>query len=102
MASFDSHETRNYVGRCISLAEKLATEIEPTITPTDLIVAIQSELPIPITLSELPPTGILGMIVNLSTIVSNDAEDPIEYVEKTFFDRGIKASVFPGSCDRES
>jgi hypothetical protein len=100
MGTFDSPQTRHYVGHCISLAERIASQTEPLVSPTELLVAIQSELPIPITSSSLPPTGLLGLCVNLATITCHVEEDPIEDILRIYSERGIDATCYPGAHDR--
>jgi hypothetical protein len=38
---------------------------------------------------ELPPVGVLGLCVNIITIVRNDVEDPIEFVLKALIEGGV-------------
>jgi hypothetical protein len=72
------------------------------VSGTDLVAAIQSELPIPTTISELPSSGILGLCINLITIVHAEEEDPVECIVRAFEDAGIDFTCFPGEYDRES
>ena len=50
----------------------------------DLVAAIQTELDIPTSVSEIPPSGVLGILVNLITIVAHSEEDPIEQICSAF------------------
>jgi hypothetical protein len=100
--TFDSPGTEDYVGRCISLVERLVAQTDPPVTGAEVIGAIQSELPIPTSTADLPPTGVLGLCVNIATIVSHDEEDPVESIIKALRDRGLEYSCFPGTFDRES
>jgi hypothetical protein len=68
----------------------------------DLIDAIQSELPIPASQSELPLTGILGICVNLITIVHNYEEDPIEVILRVLSEEGLNFICFPEAYDRDT
>ncbi len=86
LACFETVETTHYVSRCMSLAERLAAKTEPIVIAEELVLAIQSELPIPVTPSQLPTTGVLGLCVNLATILRHDEEDPIECIVRTFSD----------------
>ena len=74
----------------------------PPVSGEDLIGALQSELPIPISISELPRTGVLGLCVNLITIVRLDEVDPVEHILRAFEEEGVEATCFPGAHDRES
>ena len=74
----------------------------PEVSGADLIGALQCELPIPISISELPATGVLGLCVNLITIVHHDEVDPVEHILKAFVEDGVNATCFPGAHDRES
>ena len=69
----------------------------PPVSGEDLIGALQSELPIPISISELPRTGVLGLCVNLITIVRHDEVDPVEHILRAFEEEGFEAACFPGS-----
>ena len=100
--TFDSPTSKYYVERCISLIDRLVAQTEPLVTATDLVGAIQSELPIPASSSQLPPTGLLGLCVNLATIVRHNEEDPAEYILRALSDKGIEFTCFPGAYDRES
>jgi hypothetical protein len=84
------------------LAERLALRTEQHISGAELISAIQGELHIPTSVSELPPTGILGLRVNLITIVHHDEEDPLELILRALEDIGVESTCFPGGHDRES
>ena len=75
---------------------------EEHVTAADVVAAIQSELPIPTTASEVPVTGVLGLCVNLATIVRHDEEDPIELILRAFNGSGIESHCFPGAHERES
>ena len=44
----------------------------------ELVSAIQAELAIPTVIAELPPSGLLGICVNLITVVHHAEEDPVE------------------------
>jgi hypothetical protein len=89
MRSFDSPVSKAYVSRCISLVESIASRTEPPISGLDLVSAIQEEVPIPTTISGLPPNGILGLCVNLITIVRHDEEDPVELIMRVLKDEGV-------------
>jgi hypothetical protein len=102
MHTFDSPTTKDYISTCISLAERIASRADQAISGADLVTAIQSELHIPIAVSELPPSGILGLGINLITIVSHDEEDPVELIMSAFKEEGVEASCFPASHDRNS
>jgi hypothetical protein len=69
ISSFDCAITKDYVAACIAIVEKIVLKAQPLVTGTDLVTAIQTELPIPTSDLELPPTGLLGLCVNLITIV---------------------------------
>jgi hypothetical protein len=101
MGTFDSPSTKLYVGRCIGLVETIVSNTQPQLNAEDLVEAIQSELKTPSQTSELPPVGVLGLCVNVITIVRNDFEDPIESIMKAFSDSGVEAVCFPGSCERQ-
>jgi hypothetical protein len=101
MATFDSATTKNYVSACIALVEKIVSKAQPQICATDLINAIQTELPIPTSASDLPPAGLLGLCVNLITIVRHSEEDPIECILAGFTVEGVDFICFPGPYDRE-
>jgi hypothetical protein len=100
--TLDSVVTKEYVNRCADLAERLASNAEPQVSGEDLIAAIQEEVPIPTTISDLPPTGLLGLCVNLVTIVHHEEEDPIENVLRTLSEGGIQLICYPGTHHRES
>jgi hypothetical protein len=102
MGSFESEVTTSYVSTCIALVEKIASKAQPLVRGTDLIYAIQAELPIPTSASELPPAGVLGVCINLITIVRHGEEDPIECILTAFSDCGVDFICFPGAYDRES
>jgi hypothetical protein len=102
MAQFDSPVTKYYLERCIGLVERLITNVEPLPSGADLVGSIQNDLSIPTSASELPTTGVLGLCVNLITIVSQDEEDPIELLLTTLSDRGVESICFPGAYERES
>jgi hypothetical protein len=86
LGSFDCAITKHYVAKCMELVEKVVSKAEPHVRGADLIAAIQSEMPIPTSTLELHPTGLLGMCVNIITIVSNAEEDPIECISKALND----------------
>jgi hypothetical protein len=86
MRKFDSPTTKDYIKRCIHLAESSASKTVPPISGEELVTAIQSELHVPTAVSELPPSGILGLGINLITIVHHDEEDPIELILRTLKD----------------
>jgi hypothetical protein len=102
IATFDSPGTRHYVARCISLVERLVGQTHPPVTAADVVAAIQSELPLPASVEDLPPTGVLGLCINVATVVSHDEEDPVESIIRALSDRGVESSCFPGAADRES
>jgi hypothetical protein len=102
MTQLDSPTTKLYVGSVIALAKKLLSNAEPLPSGADLVGTIQNDLAIPTSVSDLPPAGILGVCVNLVTIVSHDSEDPIEIILKTLSDKGLELVCFPGAYDRES
>jgi hypothetical protein len=102
MGTFDSPTTKLYVGRCIALAERIVSNTEPLPKGIDLVATIQNELKIPATASELPPVGVLGLCINLITIVRNDSEDPMEFILNALIDGGVEAACFPGAYERES
>jgi hypothetical protein len=91
-----------YVERCIALAKRLISNTDPLPSGAELVGAIQNDLAIPTSQSELPPAGILGLCVNLITIVSHDSEDPIEMILTTLSDGGVEFACFPGAYERES
>ena len=78
MASFDSPITRHYIARCNSVVERMLSNDDPKICGEDLVTTLQSELPIPTSASQVPISGILGLCVNMITIVYNSEEDPVE------------------------
>ena len=82
--------------------EKILSKTEPLPTGNDLVATIQNELNIPTTASELPSVGVLGLCINLITIVRNDDEDPIELIMNAFNVGGVEAACFPGAFERES
>ena len=102
LTQFDSPTTKLYVGRCIALAERLNCNAEPLPSGEELVDTIQNELVIPTSPSELPPAGVLGLCVNIITIVRHDSEDPIEFIMKTLADGGVESMCFPGAYERES
>jgi hypothetical protein len=102
MSSFDSQTTKIYVRRCIALAERLVTNTEPVPHGVELVGTIQNEMKIPGTASELPPVGVLGLCVNVITIVRNDSEDPMEFILNALILGGVEAACFPGAYERES
>ena len=101
MTQFDSPTTKLYVGSCIALAKRLVSNTVPLPSGAELVGTIQNDLAIPTSVSELPPAGILGICVNLITIVSHDSEDPIEIILRTLSDEGLEFVCFPGAYDRE-
>jgi hypothetical protein len=102
MGSFDCAVTKNYVSACIALVEKIVSKAQPLVCGADLICAIQTEVPIPTSASELPPAGLLGVCVNLITIVRHAEEDPIECILTALTDGGVDFICFPGAYERES
>jgi hypothetical protein len=82
--------------------DRIVSKAEPVVSGVDLVAAIQSELPIPTSTLELRPAGLLGICVNIITIVSNAEEDPIECILKVLNDDGIEFICFPGQYERES
>ena len=84
IASFDSPITKNYIAACNSYVERILSKSDPTICGEDLVSVLQTELPIPTSVSQLPPSGILGICVNLITIVVHSEEDPVELVLDAF------------------
>ena len=89
MHSFNSPITKQYVEKCIAVAERLVSNSKPLPSGADLVGAIQSELMITNLSLELPPVGVLGLCVNIITIVRNDVEDPIEFVLKALIEGGV-------------
>ena len=73
MGTFESPTAKLYVGRCIGLAKRIVSNTEPLPKGVDLAAAIQDEMKIPAAASELPPVGVLGLCVNVITIVRNDS-----------------------------
>ncbi len=59
-------------------------------------------MPIPTEVAELPPTGILGLCVNIATIVHVDVEDPVECLIMALTEVGIDFTCFPGAYSRET
>ena len=102
MNSFDSPITKNYVTTCTKLVEKIVLRAQPLVTGTDLVTAIQTEVPIPTLPSELKPTGLLGLSVNLITIVLHAEEDPIECIVRALTETGIDFICFPEAYERQS
>jgi hypothetical protein len=102
MNSFKTPITEEYVARCIGLAERLNSRTDPPVSGVDLIGVIQEELPIPTSISELPPTGILGLCVNMITIVCKAEEEPMERILRALEEDGVEATCIPGTHDRES
>jgi hypothetical protein len=82
--------------------ERVVSRAEPLVRGADLVAAIQSELPIPTSTLELRPAGLLGICLNIITIVNNAEEDPIECILTVFNKDGIEFICFPGQYERES
>jgi hypothetical protein len=102
LAQFDSPATKYYLEKCNALVERLITNVKPLPTGADLVGSIQNELHIPTSASELPTTGVLGLCVNLITIVCQEEEDPIELILSSLSDGGVDSICFPGTYERES
>ncbi len=102
MNSFDCPTTKNYVTTCITVVDRIILKAHPLVTGIDLVTAIQTEVPIPTLASELKPVGILGLIVNLITIVVHSEEDPIESIVSSLKEAGVDFMCLPGAYDRES
>jgi hypothetical protein len=102
ISSFDCAITKDYVAACIAIVEKIMSKEQPLIIGTDLIAAIQTELPIPTSAIELAPAGLLGVCINLITIVQPTEEDPIECILSALIDGGFDFICFPGAYDREA
>jgi hypothetical protein len=102
LSSFDGPITKHYVGSCIALVKRIEANVEPLVTGSDLVGAIQAELPIPTSASELPPSGLLGLCVNLITIVMHTEEDPIEEAVAALNKAGVEFICIPGPHDRDS
>jgi hypothetical protein len=90
------------VAACIALVNRILSKTEPTVCGEDLVEALQTELPIPTSASDIPSSGLLGVCVNLVTIVCHAEEDPIEYVLAALTEGGVDFTCFPGAYDRES
>lgn len=102
ITSFDCPITKCYVDNCIAIVKKIESNTEPRVSGADLVAAIQTELPIPTSTSELPPSGLLGICVNFITIVHHTEEDPIEEAIDALNQVGAKFICIPGSHDRAS
>jgi hypothetical protein len=100
--SFDGPITKQYVGNCIAVVKSIESKSEPLVSGADLVSAIQAEMPIPTSASELPPSGLLGLRVNLITIVHHAEEDPIEEAVAALKDAGVEFICIPGPHDRDS
>ncbi len=59
-------------------------------------------IPIPTKSAKLPPTGLLGLCVNLATIVRNDEVDPVECLIRALSEAGLDFACFPGEYSREA
>jgi hypothetical protein len=102
LGQFDSPVTKTYVSRCVALIERIVSNAEPLVSGADIVMAIQSELAIPSKESELPAVGLLGLCINLITIVRHDEEDPVECILRGFDDEQVDCACFPGAYEREN
>jgi hypothetical protein len=102
ITSFDCPITKSYVDSCIAIVKKIESNTEPPVSGADLVAAIQTELPIPTSASELPPSGLLGLCVNFITIAHHAQEDPIEEAEVALNQAGAKFICIPGPHERAS
>jgi hypothetical protein len=102
LGSFDGPITKQYIASCIDVVKRIEYNAEPQISGADLVGALQAELPIPTSASELPPSGLLGLRVNLITIVHHAEEDPIEEAVGALKGAGVDFICLPGPHDRAS
>jgi hypothetical protein len=86
----------------MTLVERITSNTESLISGADIVNAIQGEVPIPTEISVLPDAGVLGLCINLITIVCHDEEDPIECILRVFIDGEVEATCLPGANERES
>jgi hypothetical protein len=84
------------------MVERIMAKADPMVCGEDLVSALQTELTIPTSASDMPSSGLLGVCVNLVTIVCHAEEEPIEYFLTALTDGRVDFICFPGAHDRES